>query len=131
MGERFRVDLPAQPEALSSMRGVLRRWLRHLGAGDQEIAEVVTACGEAATNAIEHSGTAGGEPFEVSAVVHAGEVRITIRDYGAWREPREGDHGRGLSLMKALMDSVSLEPTPEGTTVRLTRALRGTNGGPE
>ena len=39
------------------MRGLLRRWLRHAGADDQEIAEIVTACGEAATNAIEHAGT--------------------------------------------------------------------------
>ena len=62
------------------------------------------------------------------------EVVITIRDYGAWRAPREGDHGRGLSLMRALMDTVEVSPTPEGTTVRLRRTLHGmdldANGGP-
>jgi anti-sigma regulatory factor (Ser/Thr protein kinase) len=125
MDDRFRVEFPVQPEALVSMRALLRRWLRHMRADDQEIAEVITACGEAATNAIEHAGVGSGAPFEVSGRRSDGGVEIAIRDFGAWREPREGDHGRGLSLMQALMDSVEVVPTPEGTTVRLTRRLEG------
>ena len=135
MTDRFRVEFPAAPEALSSMRVLLRRWLRHVQGDDQEIAEVVTACGEAATNAIEHAGARGSASFEVSGQVDGREVQITIRDYGAWRTPREGDHGRGLSLMRALMDTVQVTPTPEGTTVALRRRLQGAdsqaNGGPE
>jgi PAS domain S-box-containing protein len=123
MTDRFRVDFPAEPEALASMRGVLRRWLRHLGGDEQAIAEVVTACGEAATNAIEHSG--GGAAFEIAGQMDGRDVQIVIRDYGTWRNPRAGDHGRGLSLMRALMDSVEVTPTPEGTTVRLRRTLQG------
>jgi anti-sigma regulatory factor (Ser/Thr protein kinase) len=134
MTDRFRAEFPTTPEALASMRAVLRRWLRHIGGDEQQIAEVVTACGEAATNAIEHAGAGGGAPFDVGGRVDAGEVVITIRDYGAWRAPREGDHGRGLSLMRALMDTVEVSPTPEGTTVRLRRTLQGmdsdANGGP-
>jgi anti-sigma regulatory factor (Ser/Thr protein kinase) len=103
------------------MRGLLRRWLRHAGADDQETAEIVTACGEAATNAIEHAGAGG--PFEMSGQLHGPRVEIEVRDFGAWRAPREGDHGRGLSLMEALMDTVEVTPTPEGTTVRLQRTL--------
>jgi PAS domain S-box-containing protein len=125
MTDRFAVEFPATPEALASMRAVLRRWLRHVGGDEQEITEIVTACGEAATNAIEHAGAGGGAPFEVSGRFDLGGVRITVRDYGAWRAPRPGDQGRGLSLMRALMDSVEVTPTPEGTTVRLARTLRG------
>jgi serine phosphatase RsbU (regulator of sigma subunit)/anti-sigma regulatory factor (Ser/Thr protein kinase) len=133
MGDRFRVEFPAAPEALASMRALLRRWLRYVGGGEQEIAEIVTACGEAATNTIEHAGATGDAPFEVSAQLSDRDVRIAIRDFGAWRAPREGDQGRGLSLMRALMDTVEVTPTPEGTTVRLERSLQGTdsNGGPD
>ena len=60
MADRFAVELPVEPEALASMRALLRRWLRHAGGSEQEIAEITTACGEAATNAIEHAGSAGG-----------------------------------------------------------------------
>jgi PAS domain S-box-containing protein len=132
MSDRLRVNFPNAPEALSSMRAVLRRWLRHAGGGDEEVAEIITACGEAATNAIEHAGSGGGEPFEVSGRLHGREVDLSVRDFGSWRTPREGDQGRGLSLMRALMDTVEVTPTPEGTTVRLRRTLRGSagNGGP-
>jgi anti-sigma regulatory factor (Ser/Thr protein kinase) len=125
MTDRFRVEFPATPEALASMRAVLRRWLRHVGGDDQEIAEIVTACGEAATNAIEHAGAGGNAPFDVTGQLEPPGVTITVRDYGAWRAPRAGDQGRGLSLMRALMDSVEVTPAPEGTTVTLGRTLQG------
>jgi PAS domain S-box-containing protein len=125
LGERFSVELPTEPEALAAMRGLLRRWLRHAQGSDQEIAEITTACGEAATNAIEHAGSGGGAPFEVAGTVADHEVEITVRDYGAWRQPREGDQGRGLSLMRALMDSVDVAPSADGTSVRLRRLLNG------
>jgi PAS domain S-box-containing protein len=120
MADTFSVELPTQPEALASMRSLLRRWLRGLG-GELEVSEVLTACGEAATNAIEHAGA--GEPFEMSGQIQGQTVEIEVRDFGAWRDAREGDHGRGLSLMRALMDTVEVTPTPEGTTVRLRRTL--------
>jgi PAS domain S-box-containing protein len=120
MADSFRVELPTQPESLASMRALMRRWLRHLG-GEEEISEIVTACGEAATNAIEHAGTGG--PFEMSGHIEGRSVEIEVRDFGAWRTAREGDRGRGLSLMRALMDTVDVTPTPEGTTVRLRRTL--------
>jgi len=127
--ERFTIELPTQPEALASMRGLLRRWLRHADGTDQEIAEITTACGEAATNAIEHAGAGGDTPFELDGRLDGREVVIRVRDFGAWRAPREGDQGRGLSLMRALMDTVEVTPSREGTTVLLRRTLNGNQGG--
>jgi PAS domain S-box-containing protein len=121
MADRFSVELPTEPEALASMRAVLRRWLRQVDGSEQELADLLTACGEAATNAIEHAGA--GQPFEISGQVEGRSVRIEVRDHGAWRAPREGDHGRGIDLMRALMDSVEVVPTAEGTTVRMERTL--------
>jgi anti-sigma regulatory factor (Ser/Thr protein kinase) len=123
--DRFSIELPTQPEALASMRSLLRRWLRHLDGSDQEIAEITTACGEAATNAIEHAGAGGDTPFELDGRLDGREIVITVRDFGAWRAPREGDQGRGLSLMRALMDEVEVTPGPAGTTVLLRRLLNG------
>jgi PAS domain S-box-containing protein len=125
MADRFEVQLPTEPEALASMRSLLRRWLRHAEGTEQEIAEITTACGEAATNAIEHAGAGGSMPFKVGGRLEGREVDIVVRDFGAWRPPRDGDSGRGLSLMRALMDSVEVDPTEAGTTVRLRRVLNG------
>jgi len=107
------------------VRGLLRRWLRWAGAGEQEIAEIVTACGEAATNAIEHAGAAADVPFEVTGLVEDGRVELSVFDRGAWRSPRDGDRGRGLSLMHALMGDVEVLRGPDGTRVRLQRELTG------
>jgi anti-sigma regulatory factor (Ser/Thr protein kinase) len=121
----FNVELPTEPEALASVRNMLRRWLRHVDGTEQEIAEITTACGEAATNAIEHAGARADTPFEVAGRLDGKEVVITVRDFGAWRTPRHGDQGRGLGLMRALMDRVEVTPSPEGTTVLLRRTLDG------
>jgi anti-sigma regulatory factor (Ser/Thr protein kinase) len=124
MGDRFQNEFIAAPESLSAMRGLLRRWLRFANAEDQETAEIVTACGEAATNAIEHSGAGGDVPFEVAGHLDGRRVDITVRDHGSWRLSRGGDQGRGLSLMRALMDTVEVATGPDGTRVRLQRELR-------
>jgi PAS domain S-box-containing protein len=125
ISERFRVEFPADPAALASMRTLLRRWLKHAQGTDREIAEITTATGEAAANAIEHSGGSTSTPFEVAGRLSGQEVELAVRDYGAWRPPRDDDQGRGLLLMRALMDDVEVTPTPEGTTVRLKRRLNG------
>ncbi len=126
--DRFRVEFASEPESLAPVRSMLRRWLSHAGADDLEIAEITTACGEAATNAIEHAGTGNGSRFEVSAFREGEEVEISIRDQGSWRREREDDHGRGLELMRTLMDTVAVEPGEAGTTVSLRRRL-GQRGG--
>jgi len=120
--ERFNVAFPAEPESLAPIRSMLRRWLSHAGADEVEIAEITTACGEAATNAIEHAGA--GTPFEISGNIDGRSVEIEVRDFGAWRPAREGDRGRGLSLMRALMDTVDVASSSKGTAVRMQRTLR-------
>jgi anti-sigma regulatory factor (Ser/Thr protein kinase) len=126
--ESFSAEFPSEPESLAPMRSMLRRWLGHAGAGEVEIAEITTAVGEAATNAIEHGGASGHTSFEVSGSHNGGQIEIAVRDHGSWREERPGDHGRGLDLMRTLMDTVSVNPTEEGTVVSLRRRLDG-NGG--
>jgi PAS domain S-box-containing protein len=127
--ERFSAEFAAAPESLASIRSMLRRWLAHAGASDLEVAEIVTACGEAATNAIEHAGTGNTNRFVVSGGRDGDAVQIEIRDHGTWRERRDDDHGRGLDLMRTLMDSVEVEPGADGTTVRLRRTIARGGGG--
>ena len=123
--DHFEVELAAQPESLASVRGLMRRWLRHAGSTEEEIAEVTTAAGEACTNAIEHAGAGGSATFEMEGELVDGGIEVTVRDFGAWRPGREDDQGRGLELMEALMDEVQVTPSPEGTVVRMQRRLNG------
>jgi PAS domain S-box-containing protein len=126
--ERFSTEFPAEPESLAPIRSMLRRWLSHAGADELEIAEITTACGEAATNAIEHAGTGNGSHFEVSGRRDGAEIELAVRDHGSWRSERDDDQGRGLDLMRTLMDTVAVEPGEEGTTVSLRRRLAQRGG---
>jgi PAS domain S-box-containing protein len=126
--ERFNIGFPAEPESLAPIRSMLRRWLSHAGADEVEIAEITTACGEAATNAIEHAGTGNGAHFEVSGRREGPEIELAVRDHGSWRSERDDDQGRGLDLMRTLMDTVAVEPGEEGTTVSLRRRLAQRGG---
>jgi anti-sigma regulatory factor (Ser/Thr protein kinase) len=51
---------------------------------------------------------------------------VTVRDFGAWRPPRQPSRGRGLIVMRAAMDTVEVQPDEEGTTVVLRRRLGAT-----
>jgi serine phosphatase RsbU (regulator of sigma subunit)/anti-sigma regulatory factor (Ser/Thr protein kinase) len=114
---------PAERGILASVRQLLRRWLETRGASADEIYDIVVACQEACANAVEHAYRPGHHSFELDATYDGGRVRVTIRDHGRWRPPRGTHRGRGLTMMRGLMDSVDVEHTDEGTTVVLERML--------
>ncbi|SEO43614.1 SpoIIE family protein phosphatase [Trujillonella endophytica] len=121
------VDLPAVPASLPAIRRRLGAWLDHLGMGEQDRVGVMVAVGEAAANAAEHaySGSEPG-PMHVSAAVDPdGVLTVTVRDEGTWRPPDRdpGSRGRGLLIMRQLVDGVVLQGE-RGTTVTLRLRLR-------
>jgi PAS domain S-box-containing protein len=116
--------MPAEPRALGSFRGALRRWLQQCEATEDESYEIILACNEAFANSVEHAYGPGDAFVEVEAALSGDEVSVTVRDFGRWRDPRGNHRGRGLDLIEAVMDAVSVVTTPEqGTEVRMTRKL--------
>ena len=52
---------------------------------------------------------------------------ITVRDEGTWREPRhETDRGRGLAIIRAIADDVSIDRDGEATVLRMTHLAQET-----
>jgi anti-sigma regulatory factor (Ser/Thr protein kinase) len=126
--EPLRLELTATPAALPGVRRRVSNWLTALGMGEQDRVGVLVAVGEACANAAEHAyrGTAGG-PMSVGARVDVdGVLTVRIRDHGTWRRPSRdpGDRGRGLLIMRQLVDRVVLEEGEQGTTVTLSLRLR-------
>jgi anti-anti-sigma factor len=121
------LDLPAIPAALPTVRRHLGGWLAGLGMGEQDRVGVMVAVGEATANAAEHA-YRGVEPgrMQVTAAVDVdGLLTVTVRDRGRWRPPNRdpGDRGRGLLIMRQLVDGVVLQGE-HGTTVTLSMRLR-------
>ncbi|MGQ0569342.1 MAG: ATP-binding protein, partial [Armatimonadota bacterium] len=49
----------------------------------------------------------------------ANEVVVEVQDSGRWRRHRVDGGGRGLKIMRSLVDRVHIATTTEGTTIRL------------
>ena len=123
--------LPTPDDALAGRRRSARRdppaaapLAARAGRERDEIYDIIVACQEACANAIEHAYGPGGATFDVEAVHDGGRVtrdgarpRAVARATGTHR-------GRGLTMMRALMDSVDVRQADEGTTVVLRRTLR-------
>ncbi len=121
--DKLRTSWKATPDSLAGVRYLLGRWLHGRGATRDEIYDITVAAQEACTNAIEHAYSPGPAGFEVTGDFAAGRVRIAVRDQGHWRAPRGFNRGRGLPMMRALMDTVDVRSTEEGTEVVLERML--------
>jgi anti-sigma regulatory factor (Ser/Thr protein kinase) len=119
----MRLRLPADPQVLSQIRQMLRRWLRSKGAQAEEIAAITLACGEACSNAIEHAYAPRGASFELEAIHSAGIVTLTVRDDGRWRPPRGQHRGRGLQMIEATVDEFDVRATADGTEILMRRRL--------
>ena len=119
----LRTSWPATADTLAVMRPLLRRWLLRWDAGEDEIYDITVAVTEAAANAVEHAYAPGLATFELEATHEDGTITLTIRDRGSWREPRGTHRGRGLAMMRALMETVEIRQDEKGTEVVLTRTL--------
>jgi signal transduction histidine kinase/DNA-binding NarL/FixJ family response regulator len=121
--------LPSEAAAIPVLRRRLRSWLDVSGVEPDDAYDLLLAACEAATNAIEHAQQPTEPFFEVSAAVLPGTIRITVRDYGQWRERTASmDRGRGGTLMSAVGD-ITATPSPQGTTVVITSRPAGRRSG--
>jgi PAS domain S-box-containing protein len=121
--DELTIELSTQPRALTGLRRTLGRWLDAAGATLEESQDIRMAAHEAACNSMEHAYGFEDATFRLDAQRSDGQVSIVVRDTGGWREPRKSDRGRGLELMRALMDDVELEAGDAGTTVRMRRRI--------
>src|SRR4051812_33322255 len=122
----LRTTHSADPEELGEARALLREWLTAIGASAIEIGEIQLAANEAAMNVIEHAYEEGSGTFTIEGHLDDQTVVLIVRDTGRWSEVRARGRGRGLKLMEAMMDSVQLSFSSEGTIVVLRRTLADT-----
>ena len=116
----FRRSFPATANELSPLRADLRAWLERSGMPVETVDDVVLACTEAASNAIEHAYIGRIGDVHVSAERQNGVLELSVSDDGRWRNPRPDDaRGRGLELVRALVRDVDVEQGEAGTTVRM------------
>ncbi len=122
----FSMDLAANPVLLRQLRRALQSWLADAGVDETTTYDILVAVTEACTNSMEHA-------YRLDASSHVRvrlrlehrELVIIVQDEGTWRPPAEnpGSRGRGLSMIRGLMDDVTVDSGPEGTTVTMRKLL--------
>ncbi|MGK5444135.1 ATP-binding protein [Micromonospora sp. URMC 105] len=119
---------PAHATSASAMRRDVRGWLESLHVHPDVVQELLVAASEAFNNAVEHAQQPTRPEVQVRLQVVAGTARVSVRDFGTWRDRQPAmDRGRGATLMNAYGD-VLLVSTAAGTTVTIERRLTDDEG---
>ncbi|MFH8336406.1 SpoIIE family protein phosphatase [Streptomyces sp. AM6-12] len=117
------MTFPAESSQLAPVRQALRSWLERCQLPPQTAQSVLVAAGEACANAIEHGHRdAPGEPVRLRAEAFVDDLRLVIADTGQWKTPQpeaNAHRGRGMTLMKAMMQHVTVTSGAAGTTVQM------------
>jgi len=121
---RFSPSLATVPLA----RHLFGDWLEHFDLDDAERADLLLVASELCSNAVRH---ASGKPgaLAVRAWAEADAVVVEVEDDGAGMElshraedpDLDAEHGRGIYVVRALTDDLSVRRVGERTVVRAVR----------
>jgi serine/threonine-protein kinase RsbW len=130
------LEIPARPDYLALVRTVVATAVSiEPPFADSRMDDLRLAVTEACANAIEASAARGStEPVIVRCRIEPDRIEIEIIDRAGGFDPEEvesppsatdparleHERGLGIPLMRALTDDVEFEPSPDGTSVRLT-----------
>jgi serine/threonine-protein kinase RsbW len=125
------VILPSESGSVPVVRRLAAQALRAFGVDDDDVDDVQLAITEACANVIDHATES--HTYEVRFELAADRCAISVLDQGdgfdAAAVPDDLDvtaeDGRGLSLMRALVDSIAFSSEPqEGAVVHMVKHLR-------
>jgi anti-sigma regulatory factor (Ser/Thr protein kinase) len=123
-GERFLLRIGRLRPLLRFARNDLRRWLESKDLPRDVVDDIALACSEACANALEHPSKATRQLVEIEARRDAAVVVLRVRDYGSWTEHDRSDlRGRGIGMIRRLMDAVDIRHHAEGTEVVMRRSV--------
>ena len=121
MNVHFSVRLPTDAQSVPLVRGLLRQALGYLGVAETGIQEIVLALTEACANVVQHAGEH--EEYQVDIAIDDEICRISVLDDGDGFDPAATaieqersplDAGRGLLLMRALVDRLDFVQDDDG-----------------
>lgn len=124
-------EITAHPQNAAQARERVRELALRAGLGGLDLADVEIAVGEAVTNAILYGSPTAASRIGIVSGLGGGAFFVEVRDQGRGFDPaslhEEDDHdalgGRGIRLMRALMDQVDLHYNGVGMIARLSKRL--------
>lgn len=123
------LELSAEFSALSRLREQLRVFLAEAGVDGRVGEDLLLVATELCTNAIE--ATADGEPVEVRVTIDGQALRFSVanvsavfdRDIPDLRHGSLQERGRGLAIVRSLVDTIAMTSAGGRTVVRTMQLL--------
>ena len=136
---KLTLALPRDELSVPVVRRVLRGAMETLGVDEDVITSIEVALTEACTNVLDHADES--DQYEVSAGIDGDQCVIEVVDradtafdgngLGVVEADTSAEEGRGIQLMRALVDKVEFTSRPQsGTVVHLEKALVWANAAP-
>jgi serine/threonine-protein kinase RsbW len=129
---KLTLALPRDELSVPVVRRVLKSSMETLGVEDDVIGDIELALTEAVTNVLDHA--EHGEEYEVSAGINGDLCVIEVIDRGSGFDSGDLGHGdahedaedgRGIQIMRALVDRVTFDNVERlGTVVHLEKKLQ-------
>jgi serine/threonine-protein kinase RsbW len=125
------VALPRESVSVPVVRRLAAQALRAFGVLDEDVDDVQLAITEACANVIDHAGAT--DTYDVKIELSADRCAITVVDQGGGfdvdqvpaRPDDDAEMGRGVALMRALVDNVAFRNEPQaGAVVHMVKTLR-------
>jgi serine/threonine-protein kinase RsbW len=133
-----RLSLPRDAISVPVIRRILRVALVTLRVHDDCVSDIEIALTEACTNVLDHART--DDHYEVVASIHADRCVIDVIDngegfdaspFGLGNADAGAEEGRGIQLIRALVDNVRFVPVPgRGSAVHFEKTLVSVDGTP-
>ena len=130
--DAFRRWFAARPSSAALLREALTTYLTANDIDDAATRLIVLCADEALINAVGH---AAGSPVGVFADLRNDHFTLEVSDGGPGFDPSQidsdaepdlmGEHGRGLFLIRKLMDDLEILSDEHGTTLHMERDLPG------
>ena len=128
---KLTLALPRDHLSVPLARRILKSSLDSLGIDAETVSDIELALTEACTNVLDHAG--GNDDYEVSAGIDGRTCVIEVVDrgtgfdgaqHGLTEAAHEAEEGRGVQLMRALVDRLEFQSRPtSGTVVHLEKRL--------
>lgn len=132
-GKKFKLVLASKPEAIEEIERLAEQAANFAGFNEEEQDSLAIAVTEIGNNAIIHGNRNNPKKkVFVDVSVDDGEVRVRIRDQGGGFDPDAlsnpldpenllRESGRGIFIVRSLMDEVSYNFSKNGTEVTIVK----------
>jgi serine/threonine-protein kinase RsbW len=129
------IQVPSSQDYLADVDLFIEATLRGYGADESVIADIAISVSELVNNAIMHGNRQSKDKVVTVRIRREnGQIKIAVTDQGSGFDPSEVESpidsenlmkavGRGIFIVRSLMDALEIKPSTRGTTVTIAKTI--------